>query len=59
MATKISFELDGKPFMAIDTPGLRRRRSMATDVEYYSSHRAQRSSANCCSRSYCSTRRAH
>ena len=37
------FELDGKPFVAIDTPGLKRNKSIATDVDFYSSHRAQRS----------------
>ncbi|MBX7165023.1 MAG: ribosome biogenesis GTPase Der [Pirellulales bacterium] len=39
----VRFELDGKPFMAIDTPGLRRTKSLASDIEFYSSHRAQRS----------------
>ncbi len=39
----VRFELDGKQFIAIDTPGLKRTKSLATDVEYYSSHRAQRS----------------
>ncbi len=39
----VRFELDGKPFIAIDTPGLRRTKSITTDVDYYSSHRAQRS----------------
>ena len=39
----VRFELDGKAFMAIDTPGLKRGRSIASDVEYYSFHRAQRS----------------
>ena len=39
----VRFELDGKRFVAIDTPGLKRGRSIATDVEYYSLHRAQRS----------------
>jgi GTP-binding protein len=39
----VRFELDGKTFMAIDTPGLKRARSIANDVEYYSLHRAQRS----------------
>jgi GTP-binding protein len=29
--------------MAIDTPGLRRRKSIVTDIDFYSSHRAQRS----------------
>jgi GTPase len=39
----VRFELDGKTFMAIDTPGLKRTRSIANDVEFYSLHRAQRS----------------
>lgn len=39
----VHFELDGQQFIAIDTPGLRRRRSVRTDLEFYSTHRAQRS----------------
>jgi GTP-binding protein len=39
----VRFELDGRAFTAIDTPGLKRGRSIASDVEYYSFHRAQRS----------------
>ncbi len=39
----VRFELDGKPFIAIDTPGLRRTKSIASDIEFYSTHRAQRS----------------
>lgn len=39
----VRFELDGKAFTAIDTPGLRRRKSISTDIDFYSSHRAQRS----------------
>ncbi len=39
----VRFELDGKAFMAIDTPGFRRVRSMSGDLDYYSTHRAQRS----------------
>ncbi len=39
----VRFELDGKKFVAIDTPGLKRARSIATDLEFYSMHRAQRS----------------
>jgi GTP-binding protein len=39
----VRFELDGKSFVAIDTPGLRRAKSITTDVDYYSTHRAQRS----------------
>lgn len=39
----VVFEMDGQSFMAIDTPGLRKRKSQRTDLEYYGSHRAQRS----------------
>jgi GTP-binding protein len=39
----VRFELDGKAFMAMDTPGFRRTKSIHTDVEFYSTHRAQRS----------------
>jgi len=39
----VRFELDGKGFIAIDTPGLRRRKSVTTDIDFYSLHRAQRS----------------
>jgi GTP-binding protein len=39
----VRFELDGQALVAIDTPGLRRTRSLADDVEFYSLHRAQRS----------------
>jgi GTP-binding protein len=39
----VRFELDGKPFIAIDTPGLRRGKSIRTDIDFYSTHRAQRS----------------
>lgn len=39
----VRFDLDGKSFIAIDTPGLRKRKSVRTDVEFYSTHRAQRS----------------
>ncbi len=38
----VRFELDGKTFVAIDTPGLRRGKSVRTDIEFYSTHRAQR-----------------
>jgi GTPase len=38
----VRFELDGKSFVAIDTPGLRRTKSMS-DIDFYSAHRAQRS----------------
>ena len=39
----VHFELDGKSFIAIDTPGLRRTKSITTDIDFYSTHRAQRS----------------
>jgi GTP-binding protein len=39
----VRFELDGKAFIAIDTPGLRRAKSFASDIDFYSTHRAQRS----------------
>ena len=39
----VRFEVDGRSFLAIDTPGLRRTKSRTTDIDFYSSHRAQRS----------------
>jgi GTP-binding protein len=39
----VMFELDGHKFMAIDTPGLRRNKSIKTDIDWYGAHRAQRS----------------
>ncbi len=39
----VRFELDGKVFVAIDTPGFRRRKSVSTSIDFYSMHRAQRS----------------
>jgi GTP-binding protein len=39
----VRFELDGRPFIAIDTPGVRRAKSRKTDIDFYSTHRAQRS----------------
>lgn len=39
----VRFELDGKAFIAIDTPGLRRSGSVKTDIDFYSTHRAKRS----------------
>jgi GTP-binding protein len=39
----VRFELDGKAFMAIDTPGFQRPKSIHSDIEFYSTHRAQRS----------------
>lgn len=39
----IHFELDGKQFTAIDTPGVRKRKSLAGNVEWYGLARAKRS----------------
>jgi GTP-binding protein len=39
----VRFELDGKSFLAIDTPGFRRGKSVSDDIGFYSTHRAQRS----------------
>lgn len=39
----VHFEVDGQLFIAIDTPGLRKRKSQRTDLEFYGMHRAQRS----------------
>ncbi|MEE2685622.1 MAG: ribosome biogenesis GTPase Der [Planctomycetota bacterium] len=39
----VQFELDGKSFLAIDTPGLRKGKSLKSDVDFYGSRRAQRS----------------
>jgi len=39
----VRFELDGHSFTAIDTPGFRRAKSVSTDVDFYSTHRANRS----------------
>ncbi|MGI9515621.1 MAG: ribosome biogenesis GTPase Der [Pirellulaceae bacterium] len=39
----VRFEMDGKTFVGIDTPGLRKGKSVRTDIEFYSTHRAQRS----------------
>jgi GTP-binding protein len=38
----VRFELDGKAFVAIDTPGIRRTRSQGP-IDFYGAHRAQRS----------------
>lgn len=38
----VRFELDGKAFIAIDTPGMRKGKSQK-DIDFYGSHRAQRS----------------
>src|SRR5205823_10269521 len=39
----VRFELDGKAIVAIDTAGVRRKKSVSTDIEFYSIARAQRS----------------
>jgi GTP-binding protein len=39
----VRFELDGKPFIAIDTPGIRKAKSRQTNIDFYSTHRAERS----------------
>ena len=39
----VRFELDGKAFVAIDTPGFKRRTTVETNIDFYSLHRAQRS----------------
>ena len=39
----VRIERDGKALLVIDTAGVRKRTSMATDVEYYGLHRAERS----------------
>lgn len=39
----IRFDVDGRSFVAIDTPGVRRRKSIANNVEFYGLVRARRS----------------
>ncbi len=39
----IRFDVDGKTLVAIDTPGVRKRKSLANDIEFYGLVRAQRS----------------
>ncbi|MFN5077419.1 MAG: ribosome biogenesis GTPase Der [Planctomyces sp.] len=39
----IRFEVDGKALVAIDTPGVRKRKSLENDIEFYGLVRAQRS----------------
>ena len=38
----VRFELDGQTMVAIDTPGLRRGKSVRTDIDFYGTHRAHR-----------------
>jgi GTPase len=39
----VHFELDGIPFLAIDTAGIKRHAKIRDNLEFYSFHRAQRS----------------
>jgi GTP-binding protein len=39
----VRFELDGLPFVAIDTAGVRRKAKIRDDLDFYSMHRAERS----------------
>lgn len=39
----VRIEVDGKTMVAIDTPGLRRGKSVRTDIDFYGTHRALRS----------------
>jgi GTP-binding protein len=39
----VRFEMDDKTMVAIDTPGLRRGKSVRTDIDFYGTHRAHRS----------------
>jgi GTP-binding protein len=39
----VRFERDGKAFVAIDTAGVRKKTTLASDIEFYSLHRAERS----------------
>jgi len=39
----IRFEVDGRAIVAIDTPGVRKRKSLENDIEFYGLVRAQRS----------------
>src|SRR5207249_4132787 len=39
----VRFERDGKVFIAIDTAGVRRKKSIDSDIEFYSMARAERS----------------
>ncbi|MDR0328785.1 MAG: ribosome biogenesis GTPase Der, partial [Planctomycetaceae bacterium] len=42
-AIDVQFELDGKSFLAIDTPGFLRRKGVKTDLQFYSTNRAEKS----------------
>ena len=39
----IRFEVDGRSFIAIDTPGVRKKKSLANNIEFYGLVRAQKS----------------
>ncbi len=39
----VRFQMDDKAFVAIDTPGVRKRKSLANDIEFYGLVRAQKS----------------
>ncbi len=39
----VRFELDGQAFLAIDTPGFRRMKSVVNNIDYYGVHRGKRS----------------
>ena len=39
----IRFDVDGRSFVAIDTPGVRKKKSLANSIEFYGLVRAQRS----------------
>lgn len=42
-AVDVHFELDGLPFLAIDTAGVKRKAKIRDSLDFYSFHRAQRS----------------
>ena len=39
----VTYELDGQSFIAIDTPGVRRKKSLGSSIDFYGFVRAQRS----------------
>jgi len=42
-AVDVRFDLDGRPFLAIDTAGVMKKGRIRQDVDFYSAHRAERS----------------
>ena len=42
-AVDVRFELDSKTFIAIDTAGVRKKKSLQDDIEFYSMNRAEKS----------------